>query len=325
MNPMRRALIIGAGGQDGTLLTRALQADGVDVVGLLSDGRVTGDIEGIPSRAPLADADAVYALVRVVRPDAVFYLPAYHAPAEGPGEPDIVVWKKSFAVHTDGLLHVLDACVAEAPHAHVVYASTAQVFGHADSAPQDERTPLRPRSPFSVSKVAGMNICRACREKGVRASVAILFHHESALRPRHFVSQRIAYAVAQAQLSGEPLARVELASPDTQTDWLAAEDAVAALRAIAEQPTMDDYVVASGQARTARELAAAAAAYAGVSLEMLSGVHGHASVPAPLVGNTTKLRERTGWAPRVPFESWVARMVDAAREDLTRRARGPLA
>jgi GDPmannose 4,6-dehydratase len=320
MGRIQRALILGAGGQDGRLLTQALIEHGADVVSAFSCGGVRGDLEGLPKKARLVDADDVYGLVHALRPDAIFYLAAYHPPVEGPAEPDIVVWKKSFAVHTDGLLHVLDACVAEAPHAHVVYASTSLVFGIPDSAPQNEQTPMRPRSPLAVSKAAAMNVCRACREKGVRASTAILYPHESPLRPRHHCAQRIAYAVAAARRAGERVARVELASPDAPVDWLAAEDVVDALRRIALQPHMDDYVVASGRARTAREIASVAAAHVGLDVEVVAHGRSPAPGPVPLIGDSTKLRTQTGWEPRVPFETWVARMVDAALVELARSA-----
>jgi GDPmannose 4,6-dehydratase len=315
----RAAIVVGAGGQDGSLLSARLRNDGVDVWGVRSDGSVVRD-GLVVDRAPIEDAAAVRALIDRVVPEAVYYLAAHHHSSEQAPPPQAELWRRSFVVHCDGLVHVLEGVVAAAPRAHVVYASSSHVFGEPTTTPQDESTPLAPLSPYAVTKAAGMGVCATYRRRGVRASTAILFNHESPLRGRHFVVQRVAYAVAAAALAGQSRVRIELGNPDAVVDWSWAEDVVAALAGIAALDAADDFVVGSGVARTVRELCVVAAGHAGLDVDVVANGNVALRRVPPLVGDATRLRQRVPLPAPVPFSQWVGIVVDAARAALAGRA-----
>jgi GDPmannose 4,6-dehydratase len=321
--PARRtALVIGAAGQDGTLLSARLRGDDVDVWGVRSDGSVVHDGVVVGSARishgdPRDDEDGgVGALVARVVPDEVYYLAAHHHSSEQAPPPPVELWRRSFAVHCEGLVHVLEGVVAHAPRAHVVYASSSHVFGEPATTPQNESTPLSPLTPYAVTKAAGMGICAAYRRRGVRASSAILFNHESPLRARHFVVQRVAYAVAAAAVAGQRTVRIELGNPDAVVDWSWADDVVGAMAGIARLEESDDFVVASGVARTVRELCAAAAAHAGLDVDVVQNGNAALRRVPPLVGDAARLHSRVALSPPVPFSRWVGILVDAARAAL---------
>lgn len=311
-----RALIVGCAGQDGTLLSARLRTAGVDVWGVRADGSVVHDGVAVTGAA-IHDAAAVAALVGRVVPDAIYYLAAHHHSAEQAPSPQAELWRKSFAVHCEGLVNVLEGVFAAAPRAHVVYASSSHVFGEPTTTPQDESTPLAPLSPYAVTKAAGMGICAAYRRRGVRASSAILFNHESHLRPRHFVVQRVAYAVAAAALTRQRTVLIELGDPEAVVDWSSADDVVQAMAGIADLDAGDDFVIASGIARTVRELCAVAAAHAGLDVEVVTRADLGVRRMPPLVGNSARLHARLALPPPVPFARWVGSLVDSARDALT--------
>jgi GDPmannose 4,6-dehydratase len=321
-NAPRTALIIGSAGQDGTLLEGHLREIGTRVFGLLSDGIVVAEGEHV-GLAPINDADAIRQLVTRLVPDEVYYLAAHHHSSEAAPEPEIELWRRSFAVHCEGLLHILEALVSGAPHAHLVYASSSHVFGEPVSTPQDETTPLHPQTPYAVTKAAGMGICATYRAQGIRASAAILFNHESLLRPASFVVPRIARAVAAAAVAGEQAVRIELGNPDAIVDWSWAPDVVRALAGMARLDDAADVVVASGVAHTVRELCEVAAAHAGLEVEVVARPSSSLRRVPPLIGNPARLHARIALPPPVPFTEWVGMMVDAARVELSCSRQSP--
>jgi GDPmannose 4,6-dehydratase len=321
MTRAHSALIVGARGQDGRLLGGLLRGQGVDVFGLDSDGTVTRDGVVI-GEAAIDDADTIARLVESIQPRHVYYLAAYHHSSENVAGPEPDVWRRSFAVHCDGLVAVLEAVARYAPLAHVVYASSSHVFGEPATTPQDEETPLRPTSPYAVSKAAGMGICASYRLRGIRASAAILFNHESPFRRPGFVVPRVVRAVAEAAERGERVVRLEVGNPDAVVDWSWAEDVVRALDGIASQDEPGVWVVASGVARTVRELGQVAAAHVGLEATMVADAGTPLRKLPLLVGNPSRLRDRIPLPAPVPFAKWVGRMVDVARSSI--RAQGAL-
>jgi GDPmannose 4,6-dehydratase len=313
--PTRTALVIGAAGQDGRLLEQHLTEQGHEVLGVHSDGSVVhrGSVVGI---APLDSATAVRGLVERVQPDEVFYLAAHHHSSETAPAPDLALWRRSFAVHCDGLLVVLEALLACAPRAHLVFASSSHVFGEPDRTPQDERTPLRPTSPYAVTKAAAMAICASYRKRGFKASSAILFTHESPLRRSGFLVPRVVSAVARAAHAGERSVRLEIGAPEAVVDWSWAPDVVRAMYGIAGLAEAGEFVVASGMGRTVRELCEVAGAHAGVAVDIVTRPETVARRTPTLVGDPTLLRSRVSLPAPVPFSEWVGMLVDAARAEL---------
>ncbi len=190
------------------------------------------------------------------------------------------------------------------------YAASSLVFGHPGVSPQNELTPLEPRSPYAISKAAGLQTCRTYREgESVFASVGILYNHESPLRPEGFVTQKIVRGALRIRAGKQ--SEVILGDLSAQVDWGAASDFVRAMRAILRADAPDDFVVATGQLHTVGEFARIAFEEVGLCWQDYVRVRDVVGLErrAALVGDSTKLRTVTGWRPSVTFEELVRSLI----------------
>lgn len=307
---MKRALVVGSAGQDGSYLVEQLAARGVEVRGV--------DRHTVPA-CDILDASAVKALVADLRPDAVFFLAAHHHSSEDVAGALGAEVLQAQAIHVTAWVHLLDALVAHAPAARAFYAASSHVFGEPPTPMQDESTPFAPRSPYAVTKAAGVEVGRLYRAKGLHVSSGILFNHESPRRPSRFVSQRIAQgavAAARAVAEGKPFT-LELGNLSAVVDWGYAPDFTEAMARIVEHEQPDDYVVATGEPHTPADFCRVA--FEAVGLDWRQHVverPGRVTrqVP-PLVGDAKRLRRATGWSPSVSFETMVRLLVAAARNN----------
>jgi GDPmannose 4,6-dehydratase len=310
---MRRAVIIGADGQDGRILFEKRSQEcavlGLDVGSVRQ--HLLGEVA--PSQAVhLLNAEQLSGLFERVAPDEVYYLAAYHHSAEEQLD-QATEFRQCTDVHVIGLVHVLEAIRRHAPGCRLFYAGSSQMFGQAPAPRQDETTPFAPRSAYAITKVAGAQTCAFYRERcGVHASVGILYNHAAPSRGPRFVTQRIARGAWQAKR--DPAFKLKLGSLSAIVDWGYAPDYVDAMIRIVSQPLPDDYVIATGEPHTVRDFVEIAFAHLG--LDWKTRVEEDPTlVKAPqdtAVGNATKLRERTGWKPTVGFEQMVEILVKAA-------------
>jgi len=193
-----------------------------------------------------------------------------------------------------------------------VQASSAEIFGDAEMAPQDETTPVRPNSPYGASKAFAHQLVGVYRGRGLHAVSAILYNHESPRRPPTFVTRKIARAAARIARGLEQ--ELVLGNLDARRDWGWAPDYVDAMVRAARHSEASDYVVATGEAHSVRDFVAAAFARAGVE-DWESRVRVDQSFVRPSdtalqVGNAARAHGVLGWAPTVDFEELVGRMVD---------------
>lgn len=302
-----RALITGAGGQDGSLLAPLLADRGYEVVGtaLDADTRVE-DAETVV--LDLEDPVAVRSAVRELRPIEVYHLASVSFVPDWWNDP--VGLSRSAAAGVAGLL---DGVRHEAAEARFVYAASAEMFGAPDREPQDEETPIRPMTPYGAAKAFGHFLTQSFRRKySLHASSAILFNHESTRRPAHFLTRKVTQGAVAIKLGHA--SELELGDLSPRRDWGWAEDHVRALALMAQQREPDDYVIATGEAHTVEEFVAAA--FDEVGLDWREHVRRDESLVRPgeaaaLVGNPTKARELLGWEPTVGFRELVRRMVEA--------------
>jgi GDPmannose 4,6-dehydratase len=309
---MTCTLVVGDRGQDGRILfeqrAKAGSVVGIDVGGLRTAGPLRLDL---PAAVDLQNDAHVAELCARVVPDEVYYLAArHHSSEEHPDEASEL--RECTKVHLLGFVNVLDGLRRHAPGCRVFYASSSHTFGQPTRATQDESTPFSPRNPYAVTKVAGVHTCRLYRERyGMHVSVGILYNHESPLRGPRFVSQRIARGARQA--ASDPAFRLKLGSLSAVVDWGYAPDYVDAMVRIVADPRPDDYVIATGQPHTVRDFVEAAFGFMG--LDWRAHVEESPAVAATpqgtLVGDSSKLRTRTGWAPTVSFEEMVRILVAA--------------
>ena len=312
---MKRAIIFGSSGQDGSYLFDRLAIGENVVVGIGRTAmRVFGATSGLPDSVDLLDPLQVAGIVKQVAPDEIYYLPAFHHSAEDKtASSGVDLFRRSHETHGLGLIHVLEAVRGCAPAAKVFYAASSHVFGDALESPQNELTPLEPRCVYGITKVSGIHAGRFYRRThGVKVSVGILYNHESPRRRADFFSQKIvraAVAIHRQQQStllvGDLSARV---------DWGYAPDFVDAMIRILDQPEPDDFVVATGRLHTVREFIAIAFGVVGLDgskhVEESSGLIAKARA-FTLVGDASKLRSATGWRPTVSFEEMVTILVRA--------------
>ena len=310
---MKRAVVVGADGQDGRILFEVLSRD-CAVLGL-DMGRVRQHLlDGMAPAGPvdLQNAEQVHRMVERVVPDEVYYLAAHHhASEERPDEE--TEFRRCAEVHLFGLVHFLQAIREHTPDCRLFYAGSSQMFGRPSAPRQDETTPFAPRNAYAITKVAGAHACAAYRERhGVHASVGILYNHESPLRGPRFVTQRIVRSARQAKR--DRALKVRLGALSAVVDWGYAPDYVDAMTRIVARATPGDYVVATGEPHTVRDFAEVA--FARVGLDWRAHVEEDPSLVtatgATLVGDATKLRQSTGWRPTVDFEQLVWLLVDAA-------------
>jgi GDPmannose 4,6-dehydratase len=312
----RSALIVGAFGQDGQYLSQYLIEQGYCVMRIgraHCDGLAGTDGIDILDRAKVGD------LIRSFSPAEIYYLAALHHSSEETTPPLDVVLEASMTVNFEGLLNVLQAVMAHSPGCRVFFASSALVFGDASSAPQTEDTPMRPTTPYGVSKLAAMGACELYRRQhGTFAVSGILFNHESPRRSPSFVSRKISIAAAKA--AKRQTSELRLGSLDSELDWSAAEDVVRAAHAMLQMDEPIDCVIASGQLHSVREFAQTAFDFVGLNYQDYvredDKILHRRTAGAPRLGDPSRLRAATGFTPQISFEELVRSMVRADMEAL---------
>jgi GDPmannose 4,6-dehydratase len=315
----RTALITGITGQDGSYLAEFLLAKGYRVVGMVRRastenferiGHLRGQVE--LRQADLLDQLSLIGLVRSVQPDEIYNLAAQSFVPTSWEQPMLTA-----EFDAVGVTRMLEAVRQAAPKARFYQASSSEMFGKVRETPQRETTPFHPRSPYGVAKVYGHYITVNYRESyDLFAVSGILFNHESPRRGMEFVTRKVSDGVARIKLG---LAKeLRMGNLDARRDWGFAGDYVDAMWRMLQQPSPDDYVVATGETHAVRELVDVAFQCVGLDWQQYVKTDPAFIRPAEvdlLVGDAAKARSVLGWTPRVTFKGLVEMMV---RSDLER-------
>ena len=310
---MKRALITGVGGQDGSLLAELLLERGYAVAGIARRAPdAYADLDAIRDRIDVVEADLLDgAALRdaLAGADEVYNLAS---PSFVPQSWDAPVETAEFAAV--GVTSLLEAVRAVAPGARVYQASSSEIFGAPRESPQTESTPLHPVTPYGVAKAYGHLIVGSYRARyGLHLSSGILYNHESPRRPETFLPRKVALGAARISLGlQDELVLGDLAA---RRDWGYAGDYVRAMWLMLQQDEPGDYVIASGESHSVEELVALAFAYVGLDWRDHvrvdpALVRGKAELH-DLVGDATQARRALDWAPEVDFEHLVEVLVDA--------------
>ena len=314
----RSALVTGAAGQDGILLSQLLAERGYAVWALVREESArTGLLrQRVPSvhvlTGDIRDRETVAAALRMAQPDEVYNLAAFSSVGRSWANAHEVMEINSLAVVT--LLEELRRLEQESGRrARFYQASSSEMFGSPAVSPQTEETAFHPRSPYGVAKSAAHLLVMNYRESyGLFACSGILYNHESPLREPHFVTRKITQGVADIARGRRD--RLELGTLDVSRDWGWAPDYVEAMWLMLQHDEPGDYVVASGRSRTLREFIGAA--FACIGIDDWSGhvvsddsLHRPAEVLG-LVGDPSKARKVLGWRSEVSLETIVERMVE---------------
>ncbi|MEP6852821.1 MAG: GDP-mannose 4,6-dehydratase [bacterium] len=314
---MPRAFITGITGQDGGYLAERLEAESWEVHGLVHGG--DRNVESMRRRTPsavlhegdLGDPAGLIALLEELRPAEIYNLGGISSVAASWQDP--VMTARVTGLGPAAILHGA-ARLHDAGHpVRVLQASSAEIFGSARRSPQDESTPLRPQNPYGAAKAYAHQLCAVYRARGVFAAACVLYNHESPRRPETFVTRKITRAAARIAQGRQQT--VSLGNLDARRVWGWAPDYVDAMIRTIRHGSAEEFVVATGEAHSVRELAEAAFLRAGVPdwpsrISVDAGL-GRPTDAAEQVGNPAKARAVLGWSPTVRFPEMVARMVEA--------------
>src|SRR5215831_13615076 len=312
---MKRAIITGITGQDGSYLAELLLDKGYQVHGIVRRSS-TENFERIAHlqgrielhQADLLDQLSLIDVFRAVRPDEVYNLAAMSFVPTSWKQP--VLTGEYTAI---GVTRVLEAIRLLDPRGIRFYqASSSEMFGKVQETPQTESTPFHPRSPYGVAKAYGHFITVNYRESyGMFCSSGILFNHESPRRGREFVTRKVTDGAARIKLGLAD--ELRLGNLEAKRDWGFAGDYVRAMWLMLQQDKPDDYVVATGETHTVQKLVETAFSYAGLDWRKFVKQDPAFMRPAEvdlLVGDASKAGRMLGWEPTVTFTQLIHRMVD---------------
>jgi GDPmannose 4,6-dehydratase len=321
-----RALITGITGQDGSYLAELLLEHGYEVFGIARRLSAPNEwrIEHLRDRITLLQADLLDQLslikaVDQVRPHEFYNLGAMSFVPSSWDQPML-----TGEFNSQGVTRCLEAIRQVDTTIRFYQASSSEMFGKVREIPQTELTPFYPRSPYGVSKVFGHYITVNYRESyELFACSGILFNHESPRRGLEFVTRKVTDGVARIKLGLAD--ELRMGNLDARRDWGFAGDYVRAMWLMLQQDTPDDYVVATNEDHSVRELVEIAFSHAGLDWERYVKVDERFMRPAEvdhLIGNPEKARRVLGWEPTVDFPALVRMMVDADLKRLSRREVG---
>lgn len=328
---MKKALITGVTGQDGSYLSELLLENGYEVYGLMRRKSVVdyGNVEHLKDKihfiyADMTDLPSLIHAMKISQADEVYNLAAQSFVGTS--------WEQPLAtadIDALGVTNMLEAIRTIKPEARFYQASTSEMFGKVQEMPQTEKTPFYPRSPYGVAKVYGHWITKNYRESyDMYACSGILFNHESERRGLEFVTRKITDAVARIKLGVQDC--LELGSMDAKRDWGHSKDYVKAMWLMLQQEQADDYVIATNETRTVREFVETAFSHVDINVEWkgngvdeigIDSVTGKTIVrvnpkffrPAEvevLLGNPEKAEKALGWEREISFSELVKRMID---------------
>ena len=324
---MKKALITGIGGQDGSYLSELLLSKGYTVAGivrpstleepeialprtrhLLNDIRLyPGEIDSYPS---------VIRLLRSFQPDELYHLAALSYVNYD--------FEMDFSTLTTNIMathYLLAAIKEECPGCRFYFAGSSEMFGDCETCPQDESTPFNPRSVYGVSKLAAFHLVRNYRKQyGIQASTGILYNHESPRRGFQYVTRKITSTVARIVRGKEKT--LKLGNLEAQRDWGHSKDYVRAMWLMLQKGINRDYVIASGKLHSVRDFLETAFGAAGLDYRDYVQVDKRFYRPAekvPLVGNPARAERDLGWKRTISFREMVLEMVehDLNLQDIT--------
>lgn len=327
---MKKALITGITGQDGSYLAELLLEKGYEVYGIVRRKSVVdfGNVKHIKDKikfiyADMGDQISLINAMKISQADEVYNLAAQSFVGTS--------WEQPIAtadIDAIGVLHMLEAIRVVKPEARFYQASTSEMYGLVQEIPQKETTPFYPRSPYGVAKLYGHWITKNYRESyNMYACSGILFNHESERRGKEFVTRKITDAVARIKHGLQE--HLELGNMDSKRDWGHAKDYVRGMWLMLQQEKADDYVLATNETRTVREFVEVAFKYVGIDIEWKNkdideiGIDKNTGKtivkinpvffrPAEvdiLIGNPAKAESELKWKREIPFNELVERMV----------------
>lgn len=323
----KRALITGIAGQDGSYLAEFLLEKDYEVHGIVRRVVLEAPEQRLSRLLPILDRihlhsaslesyAGIHHAITAAQPEECYHLAAQSFVSYSFDEEF-----STLNTNINGTHYLLAALKTLAPDCRFYFAASSEMFGNADAAPQDESSRFHPRSVYGISKVAGFDLTRNYREVyGMHTSSGISFNHESPRRGFEYVTRKITSHVAR--IAAGKAKSLRLGNLDAVRDWGDAREYVRAMWLMLQQEIPDDYVIATGQARSVRDFADLAFRAAGLDyrdyVQVDSALY-RAAEAVPLIGNAAKARQNLGWSPQTRLEDLVAEMVAEDRRLLENR------
>jgi len=311
---MKKALVTGCTGQDGSYLCELLLSKGYEVHGIVrrSSSLNTARIDHIFDQlnlhfGDLSDGSALGSLLSKVEPDEI-----YNLAAQSHVRVSFDVPEYTADIVAMGSLRLLEAVKAHCPEARYYQASSSELFGKVMETPQKETTPFYPRSPYGIAKQFAFWYTVNAREQGTFASNGILFNHESPRRGETFVTHKITKAAVRIALGLQ--AELTLGNLDAKRDWGHSKDYVEAMWLMLQHSTPDDFVIATGETHTIRDLLDVAFGHVGLDWHNYVGIDPKYYRPTEvdiLQGDASKAKRLLGWEPKIHFKELIEEMVNA--------------
>ena len=316
---MKKVLITGITGQDGSYLAEQLLDLGCEVHGLVRRVALEDPTRRFTRLEHLLDRITLHAASLESYPSIFHVLSrhqfdeCYHLAAQSFVAESFADGFSTMNININGTHYLLAALRELQPECRFYFAGSSEMFGKVRATPQNEETPFHPRSPYGISKVAGFDLTRNYREAyGMYCVSGILFNHESPRRGYEFVTRKITSTVARIKLG--LATELRLGNLDAKRDWGHAADYVRAMQAMLQQPTADDYVIATGETHSVRDFCASAFGLVGLDWQQYVVVdekfYRQAEVDL-LVGDSSKARKLLGWQPNYGFAELIESMVQA--------------
>jgi GDPmannose 4,6-dehydratase len=322
---MKKALITGITGQDGSYLTEFLLEKGYEVHGIVRRVAIEDPehrlwrIKHILDKlvlhaASLESFASIFNVVDKVQPDEIYHLAAQSFVSYSFEDEFSTV-----GTNINGTHYVLAAMKERAPRARFYFAASSEMYGNAKETPQNENTAFHPRSPYGISKVAGFQLTDNYRQAyNLYAVSGICFNHESPRRGFEFVSRKVTNTVARIKLG---LAKeLVLGNLESKRDWGYAADYVKAMWLMLQQNEPDDYVIATGESHSVTELLQTAFSHVGLDYEKYTTIDERLYRPAEIYelrGDSAKARNKLAWQPTVTFKRLIHMMVDVEIDSLS--------
>jgi GDPmannose 4,6-dehydratase len=325
---MKKALITGITGQDGSYLAEFLLDKGYEVHGTIRRVAIEDPEHRlwrlrhildklILHAASLESFASIFKVLNTVCPDEI-----YHLAAQSFVSYSFEDEFSTISTNINGTHYVLAAMKDGVPHSRFYFAASSEMFGNATETPQNEGTSFHPRSAYGISKAAGFHLTTNYRQAyDLYAVSGICFNHESPRRGFEFVTRKVTNAVARIKLG---LAKeLVLGNLDAKRDWGYAGDYVKAMWLMLQQKEPDDYVIATGESRSVRQLVETAFRCAGLDWRHYMSIDRRLYRPGEIYelrGDPAKAKHKLGWQPTVTFERLIQMMLDYEIDSLTHRS-----
>ncbi len=307
---MKRAVIIGAFGQDGSILYEFLSKKKYSLLGI-GKNRVKSNVTSLKTKTvDIKQEKDVNEMIASFLPDEIYHLAAFHHSSEDIIDNEIALFQESFEINVQSLITHLEAIRKHSPKTKLFYAASSLVFKNNKDEEQSESTKYDPVCMYGITKTSGLHLCQYYRNKhDIFAASGILYNHESTLRKPGFLSKKI--ITTAVAIKNNEQKKLVIGNLDGEVDWGYAPDYIEAMHSILQLQKPDDFIISSGTVHSVKDFIQIVFDYLG--LDWTQHVEENSDLlfrkGTVLKGNNQKLKTTTGWKPKHTFEEFIQAMV----------------